>query len=634
VSGRRLAALVAVWTLPALAMLAIAHATIVTYRIDVPPRLTDDARTVIAARLRAALEGTAAAPLPASPELRRRLPGRGPVSVQVWAAGMMRGRVDGYGDDLAAAVEHAASLLRSNPSLGSLDAAQRASARLKVDVTVGRGALDSGFPLLDMVTLHPGVDGVGAAVDGAEHLLLPDELVALRALARQKPFPQLPDVALGLDTAKVAEVLARRAGLSGKGPQLAAGWAARRPRYFRFQTDAFVEPPFTDRAGRAPIQLLRGVPVDAPAPTAANLRAAALAGARYLVEHLGRDGRYVYEVELASGGSKGGYSIPRHAGTTYFLAEALRISGEDWLREPVQRAFAHLQELIDASGCKGTLPDGEAYACVADKGAKTADLGSAALAVVALVEYQRATGEQTYEPMARALAAWILSMQHETGRFMHYFDLASRTPDRDKHVLYYTGEGALAMARMFEITGEPRYATSAERALDWLVDWYDFFAGGFVYFEEHWTCIAAEAAFAATKKRKYLEFCNGYAAFLRDQQARPGDFPGQPDLAGSYNVTPFVMPFNTPAGSRTEATLSTYQLGLHHGRPEPEILRQIQDALAYTLRQQVRPDGAFAVAPRARGDGAVPASPVDRSVRIDYVQHVCSAMIRASELVE
>jgi hypothetical protein len=30
----------------------------------------------------------------------------------------------------------------------------------------------------------------------------------------------------------------------------------------------------------------------------------------------------------------------------------------------------------------------------------------------------------------------------------------------------------------------------------------------------------------------------------------------------------------------------------------------------------------------------VPANPVDRSVRIDYVQHVCSAMIRAIPLAE
>jgi hypothetical protein len=34
------------------------------------------------------------------------------------------------------------------------------------------------------------------------------------------------------------------------------------------------------------------------------------------------------------------------------------------------------------------------------------------------------------------------------------------------------------------------------------------------------------------------------------------------------------------------------------------------------------------------GLGGMPGSPIDRTVRIDYVQHVCSAMIRASEFID
>jgi hypothetical protein len=40
------------------------------------------------------------------------------------------------------------------------------------------------------------------------------------------------------------------------------------------------------------------------------------------------------------------------------------------------------------------------------------------------------------------------------------------------------------------------------------------------------------------------------------------------------------------------------------------------------------------VVQNARGFGGVMGNPVDRVVRIDYVQHVCSAMIRAVELAE
>jgi hypothetical protein len=54
--------------------------------------------------------------------------------------------------------------------------------------------------------------------------------------------------------------------------------------------------------------------------------------------------------------------------------------------------------------------------------------------------------------------------------------------------------------------------------------------------------------------------------------------------------------------------------------------------LHYLLRQQIREDNDHAVVAVARGRGGVPANPTDRTVRIDFVQHVCSAMLRGVEL--
>lgn len=633
-TARRAAALVAVWTLPALAFLTLVHCVQARYRIDVPAPLAEDARAAIAGYARAVLEGRPTPELPAHPVMARRLPHRGPLVIQVWLDGHMRGRVDGYGDTLGEALRSAAELIPQHGSLAGLSPEQRADARIKFDLVVGRGRLDRHFPLLDHVPLHPGLDGVGVLAAGTEHLLLPDELILLGVLTKKRPFPTIPDFALGLDEKKTEKTLASRAGVTGNDWEPA--WTKLVRHYFRFRVDSFVELP-RDRRDPAggdggTVPLVRGVP-PGPEPTRASLRAAALDGARFLIAHLQPNGRYLYQTDLSTGNQTGsGYSIPRHAGTTYFLAEIYRITKEEFLREPIERAFAHLQELIDAGGCKGTLPDGEAFECVIDRGQKKASLGSSALTVVALAEYQRATGDARYEAMARRLSAWILMLQRPDGSFRHEYDVASGVANDEKMLLYYSGEAALALARMHTVTGEARYGEAAGKAIDWLVDWYDFFAGGWLYGEEHWTCIASEAAFAAAKKPKYLEFCNGYAAFLRNQQAELGDFPSQPDLVGAYNVTPFVMPNNTPAGSRTEAVISTYQLGVHHGRPEPVILRQILAAMKYTLRQQIRPESDYNVSVKAQGLGGVPGSPVDRSVRIDFVQHVCSAMIRATEL--
>ena len=252
--------------------------------------------------------------------------------------------------------------------------------------------------------------------------------------------------------------------------------------------------------------------------------------------------------------------------------------------------------------------------------------------MVALAEYQRATGDKRYLPIATKLAAFILWMQRPDGSFRHRYDVVSRKVNDEAQDLYYSGEAALALARMHVITGEARYAEATRKALDWLVGWYDFFLGGFFYGEEHWTCIASEAAWPAVKNPRYRDFCHGYGKFLRDQQPVAGEHPDQDDFAGAYNFTPFLVPNNTPAGSRTEAMISAYLLGRHHGTPDDEVREQIQAALQFALGQQIRPENDFAVV--GPGMGGMPGSPIDRKVRIDFVQHVCSAFIRASEWID
>ena len=616
-TSRRIA-LILVWTLPSSLFLAATAIVFSAFRIPPPDRLGEAERSAIMAPLRAAIEGGDA------PRCSVHRTG-GPIIVSVWIEGRTAARVEGSGVDLGAATDVAAKLLR-----GRGLASDRA--RIQVDIVTGRAPLGGGQWLFDalavpgvgdMLAINPGVEGIGAKVGDLGAMVLPHELVAAKLLSTKRPSEAMQDFAVGVDLKRIALMVGTRLGLHGP---------VDRKALYRFRTDTFIERP---RHEGPPLSLVRGIPAP-PAPTAMALREAALEGGRYLIAHLSPDGRYIYQHDLATGVTtdprSGDYSMPRHAGTTYFLAELYRITKQDWLREPIERAFAHLATLLAAGQCGGTLPDGTPFDCVLDRREEVAHLGSTALTVVALVEYQRATGDTRYLPLAQKLSAWLLYMQRPDGSFRHLYNAKLKKPDDDQELLYYSGETSLALARMYLATGDKRYLDAAERGLDRLVEWYDFFLGGFVYFEEHWTCIAAEAIWPAVQKAKYRQFCEGYATFLRGQQPAVGDFPDEDDLAGSYNVTPFIAPYNTPAGSHTEAMISTYLLGRHHGRADDRIRDQIALTLQYVLGQQIRPDRDFAVI--GPGEGGVPISPIERTVRIDYVQHVCSAMIRASEWID
>ncbi|HEY5928580.1 MAG TPA: hypothetical protein VIV11_43135 [Kofleriaceae bacterium] len=623
---RRRLAIMLVWTLPSAVFLLITALVYGAYRIPPPDRLNDEERTAVMTPLRAALLDQAPAPC----TVKR---GPGGVAVTVWVDGRSIARVDGYGDNLAAAVDSAAASLRTQGAVRTLIPLSQAKARLQVDVIIGRAPLGDAHWLAKLalpfigeaLAVNPGIEGIGADHNGKRAMLLPHELVATKQLSTKRPAEALPDFAMGVDLQRIALIVGQRAGIN---------YAIPRADLFRFRTDTFVEQP-EDRRTKPPLQLTRGIPAP-PKLDAATLRAAALEGGRYLVAHLAANGRYIYEHDLNTGyrtnPASGAYSMPRHAGTTYFLAELYRITKEEWLREPIERAFAHLAELLASGRCAGTLPDGQAFDCVLDKHEPVAHLGSTALTVVALAEYQRATGDKRYLPLATKFSTFILYMQRSDGSFRHVYNPTTKQYDDKAELLYYSGEAALAMARMHVVTGEAKYAKSAEMALDWLVDWYEFFLGGFLYGEEHWTCIAAEAAWPAAKKPKYREFCDGYGKFLRMQQPHTGDHPDEDDWVGAYNFTPFVPPYNTPAGSRTETMISSYLLGVHHGRGDPEIREQVRLTLQYALGQQIRPESTFNVV--GEGLGGMPGSPIDRNVRIDFVQHVCSAMIRASEWID
>jgi hypothetical protein len=620
---------VALWVAPSAVLLVTAHLIASHYRIPPPDRLGPEARAAAMSVLRIALGGDQWA-RPDHPQLERALSAAQPVIVTVWHEGEPVARVVARGEKVADALVAAARELPASP-VAALDRAQLAAARIQVDVVGERAPLADDLPGLSIFAMHPGIDGIGAAVAGDELFALPDELARAGVLRTRQAVKVVPDLVIGYDLDKIGRMLANLGDIKH------STWLGSQVAYFRFRTDAFVEPPAA-AADRTPLQLTRGVPPGPPV-TADALRAAALTGARYLVAHLHENGRYVYESNLVTG--KGTdptrprpYNLPRHAGTTYFLAELYRHTGEEFLREPIERAFRQFAQLVEEGGCTGKTPQGVDFACVSQKGDRIANLGSTALAVVALAEYHRATRDARHDDMAHRMAEWILMMQHDDGSFAHNYEVATHTIDHETQQLYYSGEAALALVRMHEVTGEARYRDAAERALDDLIGWYDFFAGGFFYGEDHWTCIAAEAAWPALKHRRYLDFCDQYGAFLRRQQMRPDDFPDLSDLAGTYGVTPFVIPNNTPVGSRTEAMLSAYLLGEHHGSPSEPLRQQILRSMEYALRQQVRPDSDFAVSPKADGLGALPASSINRAVRIDYVQHICSAMVRSIPLVE
>jgi hypothetical protein len=514
---------------------------------------------------------------------------------------------------------------------------RRYGARIKVDVLLARGRLLQWPEPLFALGLVPGLDGVGVTVGDRDVYLLPDELMLADALASRQPLAAL-DFELGANKDRIDELLAKQLGLDDN------AFARADKKYFRFRTDGFIES--ADRAAVLPV--MRGN-TPGPSPTKENLRAGAIAGGRYLLRHLYDDGRFGYEYTPSTDKDEAyglDYSLPRHAGGAYFLAQIFGATRDDAFRAGSSRALDFLAAR-QPDACN--KPE---RACVANRESRYADLGTTAMSLLAVVEYESATGDRALLPWARRLAGFLLYMQKPDGDFCHVFDPIVDRRDEKTKMLYFSGEAAFALAKLVALLGPgdadyARFVGALDRGLDYLTGaQYAFLAGQFYFGEDHWTCMAADAgwdALSPAHRERYADFCDAFAAFLRRTQFQAGEpvVAAQPDFLGAYGFSPFLPPHATPVGSRSETTISTYLMRQRRGRDAKsddrnggrETLEQIRLGMQFLLAHQIRDDDAYLMANADAARGGFLMSDVKRYIRIDFVQHSCSAMLRAIPLL-
>jgi hypothetical protein len=604
---------VAVLGLPAVLYAGVYFWCHLTPRPVLDPRAAD-----IALRfLRAPLDGESAG----APSLaglgtagQARLPG------PLWASVYLRGRLAlrhrSDAATLGEALAEARRALQASPAMADFDAEDRQSARLRLDLLTARGPVVTGVPLALANAFASGRDGVAVTVAGQVAYLLPDDLIRRELLAATQPVAFIEELRSGLDVEAADQALATQLGCD------AADVRRAHRHLFRFRVQSFVDSP--DHARALPVDRGR---VPMATVDRASVRTALERAADYAVRQLRWDGsfEYIYQPFVHQHLSDD-YSLPRHAGTTWLLALAYHVLGHARYREAATSAIDYLATHAVPSDCAATP-----FACVGTN--DDADLGSASLTSVAIVEYQLATGDRRFLGLAERLGRFLLTMQKPSGDFCHGFAPSSGLRDCAGQVLYYSGEAALALAKLHHILPDPALSAAAERALDYLTGAnYDYFLGQFFIGEDHWTCIAAEAAFPFVNKDAYARFCYAFARLNRRVQVEPDGGP-LTDLSGAFGVTPFFLPHNTPAGSRTEAHVATYRLSVLRGEPQPDILETVRRSMRFLVDQQFRPEGMYLFARPDSALGGIGHTPLQPEVRIDYVAHVGSAMARGLDLV-
>jgi hypothetical protein len=518
----------------------------------------------------------------------------GSVIASVWSDGQLVGR---------------AVLARAGDADRRLDAAMadHPGATLVYETITGEGPVLVHPAAAFALSFVPGRDGMAITAGGRTEYLTPDDLLSRQAYDQGFEIPSLGFKA-GVDVTLAMAILADRFAMTV--PDLLDRGRVRRIRVVRSLAG-----PTRERPARV---------ITADTMTRDDVREGAMAAARFLARGLDDKGRFRYLIDAPTNRTLPGYDWPRHAGATYFLAQAAVLAGDAQLSAAALRAGGWLRD-------HAMVTCGD-HRCIGDQ--RVVDVGSTSLAVLAFVEIATAKLDPSFGDLVPGLTAFLRAQQRPDGEFMHEYDRAARQPI-DIQLLYYSGEAALSLSRAATLTGDPRDLDAARRGLAHLVGpGWTFFGSRYYFGEEHWTCQAMQDLWDRAPDPRAFDFCMRWQAYDRRLQYAADETPYDAD--GAYGFGPIVTPRLTPVGSRSEAGIATLDVamrtaGTPYAVPPEELARldrQMRRSLALLLRQQFHPGPSYLFAAPAAVDGAMPGSEVDWQLRIDYAQHTGSALIR------
>lgn len=192
---------------------------------------------------------------------------------------------------------------------------------------------------------------------------------------------------------------------------------------------------------------------------------------RFLAEQIDEKGQFIYGLHPCFDREINSYNTLRHASTLYAMLEAWEVTRDAALKEAIDRGLAFLTETLIQTY---DAPEGGRVAYLRDMNNEL-KLGGSAVCLLALVKYTELTADERHLPFLEALALGIVRIQDkETGQLAHVLNANDLSVKETFRIIYYDGEAAFGLMRLYGLTKDPRWIAAVEKAFDYFIA------------EEHW----------------------------------------------------------------------------------------------------------------------------------------------------
>ncbi|TCM59595.1 hypothetical protein EC844_1412 [Acinetobacter calcoaceticus] len=225
-----------------------------------------------------------------------------------------------------------------------------------------------------------------------------------------------------------------------------------------------------------------------------HIKSLIIKNAEFLHNEIKDDGKFIYGYFPAYNREIKSYNTVRHCTAIYALLETLEVDDNRQYLEKInlaiQYSIDHFYKEVDGAGF---MIDN-----VEDK--PEIKLGSNATAIFMFAKYQEITKDSQYQKYAEKLAEGILKMVDSNGETTHVIDYPSLEVKEKFRIVYYDGEAALGLLRLFQINNDTKLLDKVKLMFE------HFITKKYDKYHDHWLSYCTNELTKLCPEEKYFQF--------------------------------------------------------------------------------------------------------------------------------